>query len=300
MKTIFRILISTILIISTALGISSCNKRPETVLTETESYYSYVNLEYGDHERNYLDLTIPKGDNVPGGIILYIHGGGWIAGEKEVYVDTMKFTAERGYICAAINYRYANGKKVTLDEILDDIDAALDKIKLVCNERGITVDRVLLTGGSAGGHLSLMYAYTRKDTAPLSPVAAISYSGPTDLYDPNFYTTVYEREMKNMISKVSGANIVKKNIDDAKDALLEASPISYVNESTVPTILCHGTVDDIVPYSNATSLHELLCSYGVECELITFDNSGHGLESDAEATEYADKRFFELAEKYLK
>lgn len=300
MNKIFKVLISAILVISTALGFAACNKRPKTVLTETESSYLYVNLDYGDHERNYLDLMIPKGDNVPGGIILYIHGGGWIAGEKEVYGDTLRSTAERGYVCAAINYRYANGKKVTVDEMLDDIDAALEKIKFVCGEQGITVDKVLLTGGSAGGHLSLMYAYTRKDTAPLTPVAVISYSGPTNLYDPNFYTTVHELEIKTMISKVSGANITKVNIDDAKEALLDASPINYVDESTVPTILCHGTIDDIVPYSNATSLYELLCSHGVECELIIFDNSGHGLESDAEATEYADKRFFELAEQYLK
>ena len=79
-----------------------------------------------------------------------------------------------------------------------------------------------------------------------------------------------------------------------------ASPIASVNEDTVPTILCHGTVDDIVPYSNALTLYELLLEYGVEAELITFDDSGHGLESDAEASKYSDERFYEFAQKHLR
>ena len=283
-----------------ACNILSCKKLPETVISETDTYYSYVNISYGDHERHYLDLVIPKDDNVSGGMILYIHGGGWIGGDKEVHLDALKSNADRGYISAAINYRYADGKKVTCEDILDDIEAALVEIKKICNSRNIEVDKVMLAGGSAGGHLSLMYAYTRVDTAPITPVAVASYAGPTDLYESDFYITSYVEDIKKMISKISGVDIVNGNIADYENELLIASPISYVDENTVPTLICHGTVDDVVPYNNATKLYELLCEYGIDCELITFKNSGHGLESDPEASKYSDQRFYEFAEKYLR
>ena len=119
-------------------------------------------------------------------------------------------------------------------------------------------------------------------------------------YDSNFYTTTYREDVKMMISMISGADIVNGNITDYEEQLVIASPISYVDENTVPTIICHGTADELVPYSNATNLFKLLCEYGVECELITFEDSGHGLESDPEASEYAERRFYEFVEKYLR
>ena len=300
MKRFIRCAVATILSLIFLCNALSCKKLPKTIISETDTYYSYINISYGDHERHYLDLVIPKGESVSQGMILYIHGGGWIGGDKEVHSDALKSNADIGYISAAINYRYADGKKVTCENILDDINAALVEIKNICNGHGIAVDKVMLAGGSAGGHLSLMYAYTRVDTAPITPVAVASYAGPTDLYESDFYITSYVEDIKKMIFKISGADIVNGNIVNYENELLLASPISYVDENTVPTLLCHGTDDDVVPYSNATKLYKLLCEYGVDCELITFKNSGHGLESDPEASKYSDQRFYEFAEKYLR
>ncbi len=297
---ITKYILSTVLLAILILNIISCEKTPETIFLQTDTYYSYTNVSYGDHDRHYLDLVIPKNASVHSGVILYIHGGGWIAGDKEVYLETLKSNSEKGFISAAINYRYADGKKVTCEDILDDIDAALIKIKSLCQEKGVLVNKVMLTGGSAGGHLSLMYAYTRADTASITPVAVVSCAGPTDLCDSNFYITQYEEDIRKMISKISGGDILNHDLIDSKSKLDAASPINFVDENTVPTILCHGTIDDVVPYSNATTLYDLLVKFNVECELITFDNSGHGLESDYDATKYADQRFYEFAEKHLK
>ena len=299
-KRFIKCAIALVLALIFACNALSCKRLPKTIVSETDTYYSYSNVNYGNHERHYLDLFIPKGEGISQGMILYIHGGGWIGGDKEVHLEALKSNADRGYISAAINYRYADGKKVLCEDILDDIDAALGEIKNICNSRGVKVDRVMLAGGSAGGHLSLMYAYARAETAPIRPVAVASYAGPTNLYDGNFYITSYVEDIKKMISKISGADIVNGNIADYQDVLMLASPISYVDENTVPTLLCHGTVDDVVPYSNATKLYQLLCEYGVDCELITFKNSGHGLESDPDAWEYSDRRFYEFAEKYVR
>ena len=297
-ESIFKIIILLSLALVSISNLS-CNKYPKTIIYQTDTYYSYTNINYGEHERHYLDLVIPKRDKIPSGIILYIHGGGWTTGDKKAFSDSLKSTAEKGYIASSINYRYANGNTITYENILDDIDAALTKVKFILQEKGILVDKVMLTGLSAGAHLSLMYAYTRVNTAPIKPVAVASYAGPTNLYDNNFYITSHVEDIKKLIFSISGANIIKGSLTDSKDALLAASPINYVNENTVPTLICHGTKDDVVPYSNANKLYDLLTLYNVETELITFHNSGHGLENDSDSIDYTIQYFYELAEKYL-
>ncbi len=291
--------VSFALIFCLLVACVGCDERPESAVYETQNALCYTNQAYGEHKRQYLDLVIPKNQDIPRGMILYIHGGGWIAGDKEAYADTLSRNADMGYVSAALNYRYATGKKVTCEDILDDIASALSLIKSICARNGVIIDKVMLTGGSAGGHLSLMYAYTRTDTSPITPVAVISYAGPTDLCDDNFYATIHVDNIKKMISKVSGADLSKKTVSESREQLVTASPVNYIVETTVPTVLCHGMKDDVVPYSNATTLYTLLCSAGVECEIITFPNSGHGLEGDPDMSEYADRRFYEFAEEYL-
>lgn len=265
--------------------------------------YAYANLAYGKEERQFVDLAIPKDNDGEVGLILYIHGGGWIMGDKEGYKDALSNTANNfGYAAAALNYRYL-GKNVNMHDIADDIDSALSVIKKKAKEKGVEINKVLLTGGSAGGHLSMFYAYSRKDTAPITPVAVCSYSGPTDLYDDNFYfnnslgSTDFICELFSM---GCGQCFTYEEKDKVKDALYAVSPVSYVDENTVPTIICHGMKDSVVPYSNALSIVEKFEQYGVTYDFVSYPNSEHGLESDPDCVKQADRLLIEYAEKYLK
>jgi acetyl esterase/lipase len=278
---------------------SSCKKLPELWFSETNQYYSYVDLDYGENERHYLDLFIPKSDTIPQGMMLYIHGGGWVGGDKEVFTDRMKRDAELGYVSAAVNYRYADGKKVTCEDILDDIELALSCIKTKCLEYNVVIDKVMLAGGSAGGHLSLMFAYTRADSSPIKPVAVASYSGPSELKDNNFYSTQYVKDIKNMISKISGVDLKNREVVDCIAELDAASPLFYAEDGAVPTLIFHGMKDDVVPYSNALILYERLKSLGVTTELVSFENSGHGLEADPKKSEYAEDLVLQFMNNYL-
>ena len=264
---------------------------------------TFFDLSYGTHERQVVDLCVPDGASGDLGLVLFIHGGAWIAGDKESYDSGMNYGASSlGIAIASVNYRYIS-EDVDLLDILDDIDAALAKIKDTGAAAGVNINRVLLTGDSAGGHLSLLYAYARKSTAPITPVAVISNSGPTDLYDDNFYhgnALGDEAVISDLMSKACGQRFTYATKESAKDALYSVSPISYVSADCVPTVINHGNADTIVPFSNALTLDALLTQYGVEHVLNVYQGADHDLGKDDAAKEKADELLFGYIDRFLK
>ena len=277
-------------------GLGSVNKT-------TYDCQTYYDLSYGTHERQVVDLFIPDEASGDMGLVLFIHGGAWIAGDKESYEGGMAYGATSlGIATASVNYRYISDD-VDLLDILDDINSALAVIKEKGNEVGVNINRVLLTGDSAGGHLSLLYAYARKNTAPITPVAVVSNSGPTDLYDDNFYhnnALGNEAVISDLMSKACGQRFEYNAKEAAKQALYSVSPISYVSADCVPTVINHGNADTIVPFSNALSLDALLTQYGVEHVLNVFEGSDHDLSGDDTAKERADSFLFGYIDRFLK
>ena len=264
---------------------------------------SFLDLSYGTHERQVVDLCIPNNAEGDLGLVLFIHGGAWIGGDKESYASGMNYGASNlGIATASVNYRYISDD-VDLLDVLDDIDAALAKIKAKGTEAGVNINKVLLTGDSAGGHLSLLYAYARKKTAPIAPVAVISNSGPTDLYDDNFYHNNAlgdEAVISDLLSKACGQRFTYETKESAKAALYSVSPVAYVSADCVPTVINHGNADTIVPFSNAQALDALLTQYGVEHVLNVYEGADHDLGKDEDAKDRADELLFGYIDRFLK
>ena len=264
--------------------------------------YEYRDVEYGTHERQVLDLNIPKETDGEIGLVLFIHGGAWIAGDKSSYENGIRSAADTyGYAAASINYRYISDT-VSFADILDDIDAALACIKEIGIENGVNINKVLLTGDSAGGHLSLLYAYSRAETAPITPAAVVSNSGPTDLYDNNFYinNALGDAEvLAGLFSDGCGKEFTYAERESVKQELMEASPVYYVNENTVPTVINHGMKDSIVPFSNAQTLDAKLTEYNVTHYFNAYPNSDHDLGADKENKDLASSLLVEYCKTYL-
>ena len=279
----------------------SCNKeRFVYVHEETDKYNLEVNLRYGTSNRNVMDICIPK-EQKHTGVIFYIHGGGWINGDKECYRSSLKSYAEKGYATAAINYRYASSKDHG-DDILNDIDLALAKLVSYSKETyNYLIDRAMLTGASAGGHLSLLYGYTYADKAPLEISAIFSNCGPTNLLDNHYFDTSYKfyKNYCSMFSKLLGTKIDATTKEKNEDLLIHYSPLYFAKNVNIPTAICHGNVDEMVPYQNAIDLDNKLTLLNIKHDFITFNNSGHGLENDQTASEKADALFNEYVTNYL-
>ena len=268
----------------------------------------FLNEYYTDrkNERQKYDLVFPKNAKGSLGLVLCIHGGGWVEGKKDEYTENLfQVSEEKSVAAACINYRYTS-EVISYDDILDDITAALTAIKAKGAEYGVIFDRVLLNGVSAGAHLSLLYAYAKKNVAPIKPACVVELCGPTDLENPFFYSaenrvgaSVGVEYFRNIISNGISFDINLENFDAARDAMKKYSPINYVDENTVPTVFGHGEIDDIVPYQNSFDLNAKLNEFHVEHTFISFPNSNHECE-DKESLSAIMKLFFEYIDTYLK
>lgn len=268
----------------------------------------FLNRYYGENgnERKMYDLVFPKNAAGDMGLVLCIHGGAWVEGNKSGYTESLyQVSEEKGVAAACLNYRYVS-ESVGFDDELADISAALAAIRAEGAACGINFDRVLLTGISAGAHLALLYAFTKKDTAPIKPVCVVELCGPTDFEDPFFYAkdnllAVREGEdyLPRIISNGTGFSIDLNNMAAAGAALKKYSPISYVDGNTVPTVIGHGENDGMVPYRNAVELDAKLTEYGVTHTFVSFPDSGHGCE-DRPSMSKMMGLFFACIDTYLK
>lgn len=268
-------------------------------------YYEMKDVSYGAAERQKFDLWLPKNTGETG-IIIYIHGGGWTEGSKNDYCDAAERACREYKIAAAtVGYRFAGSSEQTKETdcsgILEDIGAALETIKAKALEKGVKINRAIFTGASAGGHISLLYAYKFRDTALITPVAVADFCGPADFNIRSFYNSGskdYEDYVCGLVSRMCGFDFTMETIDSAKPYLDEISPISYV-DTAVPTVIAHGMKDEIVPYENAVALDRALTEKGIRHDFISFPNSGHSLDRDPEAMDAAWALLHQYAREYL-
>lgn len=266
-----------------------------------DSYYTPARSK-----RQTYDLVIPKSASGSTGLVLCIHGGGWVEGNKDEYTGSlMRLSEEKGCAAACMNYRYVS-ETVGFDDILDDVSSALAAIKKAGAAYGVAFNRVLLTGISAGGHISLLYAYTRNAAAPIKPVCVVELCGPTNFEDGFYYSD--ENSVNRAVGPAYFRNIISNGVKHAVDpddlgsaasALRRYSPVNYVKADTVPTVFGHGAQDTIVPYRNALDLEAALTANGVEHSFVSFPDSGHGCENK-ESMKKLMRLFFGCVDRYLK
>ncbi len=260
-------------------------------------------IPYGSHERHRLDIFIPENPKCTRGVILFIHGGGWVQGDKSGHHHDNDFFARAGYITATMNYRFVDENTNVYDE-LDDITEALKAIKNECRKQGYSIEKLLFSGGSAGSHLTLLYAYTRKEESPITPVAVCPYCPPVDCSKPDFLMGIsgeFEDWKYGVLSGCCGIEINKENLltPQPQEALKKISPQEYISDDCIPTAIFHGRLDELIPFSHIEKFINSLNAKGVKNDLLIYENSGHALDKDPEATQKARFVIQDYAEKYF-
>lgn len=245
---------------------------------------TFKDISYGNDSEQTLDLTLPVDNREETGLILFLHGGGWVGGDKSSLKGAFSALSKNtDYAVATVNYRFATLGETDVYNIIDDITAALDHIKNLAAGYGVNIDKTVICGHSAGGHLALLYSYRFYDISPIKPVGVIATSPATDLSLDAFYTDNGlgdEKYMCDLMSNVIGVQFTPRTRAAHKELLRQVSPAAYVTKDSVPTIIVHGRKDAVVPLQGSEKLVEILNQNNVENEFVIFENSGHKLKDD--------------------
>jgi acetyl esterase/lipase len=245
----------------------------------------YLTTENGESR---LDVYVPRGAG-PRPTVLYFHGGFWVRGSKEASALNLLPYLERGW--AVVNVGYRLGPEAPAPAAVEDARCALHWVARNAAQYGFDASRIVVTGHSAGGHLSLTTGMLSRDAGldELCPgadevrvAAVVDWYGPTDVG-----------------ALLSGANgdLVAEWLGDTPDRLdvaARVSPVNLVRAGLPPILTVHGEEDTVVPYESSVELHAALERAGVRHELVTVPGGGHGNFTRAETA-----RIFERIEAFL-
>ncbi|WP_394766734.1 alpha/beta hydrolase fold domain-containing protein [uncultured Paludibaculum sp.] len=214
-----------------------------------------------------LDFYIPY-DRKPGPTVLYIHGGGWENGSKEQYVLWYLPYLQLGLRVVAVQYRLSG--EAAAPAGVEDCRCAFRWVTQNGAKYGVDPDRIVVSGGSAGGHLALLTAMRSggiecpEHSGPEPHAAAvINYYGATDL---------------NALLNSSLAS-VRRWLRDAPDVpalARQLSPMTWVKPGLPPILSIHGDADKTIPHQQSADLHHALDAAQVPNELITIHGGAHG------------------------
>ena len=263
----------------------------------------FTDVAYGNREHNTYDLYLPNDaaqqDSLA--LILYVHGGSWLGGDKNEHHGDCYRWLQKGYATATMNYSLLNEDGVSIPTMLEEIDSCIQHIEGFAARQGIRIRQMAIGGTSAGGHLAMMNAYSRSHQLPLR-FATIKV-GPSDLrilfpYNRNAKAEDIEKFAFCCTAKHWEASSLKAELLDS--IKLQASPIAYINDLTaLPAIFAYGGNDGLVKPENYRELQAYYDSLGRPYDLIVFPNSGHFLNSDKDCSERYDSTMNAYCKKYF-
>jgi acetyl esterase/lipase len=221
-----------------------------------------------------LNIARPKDAKAPLPLVLFIHGGGWVAGDRSGHdAQTWDF-AKRGYVAATVGYRLTDVAKWPAQ--VNDVKCAVRFLRANATKYGIDPDHIGAVGFSAGAHLAMMLAVADKNDnlegTGGSPEqssaihAAVSFFGPTDLARDDLPPAGHP-----LVEKLVGHLPEKGN-----KACESASPLYYVSKGDAPMLLFQGTADPLVPPTQATVMAEAMAKAQIPGRVELIMNAGHG------------------------
>ncbi|MDX1284826.1 MAG: alpha/beta hydrolase [Draconibacterium sp.] len=213
--------------------------------------------------------------------IVFFFGGGWVSGTPGHFKMQAEYLASRGIIAFCPDYRVKNRHKTTPFESVKDARTAMRYLKVHGEELGVDTDRIVASGGSAGGHLAACTAIIdeiNEDTDDLnvtiSPFALVLFNPVVDTGKKGYGS-----------EKVKGREF-------------EISPVHHITPGVPPTLIVHGKDDTTVPYENVQRFCHVMKQQGNSCKLKGYRNQTHGFFNFSKKPKYF-KKTLQQTEKFL-
>ena len=188
--------------------------------------------------------------------IVFFFGGGWVGGTPEQFYPQSRYLAARGMVAISAEYRVKERHGVTPFECVADGKSAIRWVRSRAAEMGIDPDKVAAGGGSAGGHVALCTAMIKGHDE-----GGVFHSTPDALvlFNPGVDTT---------------AEPIVARMPEGRAR--ELSPMHHIREGLPPSILFHGTEDQVVPFGHAERFCAKMRAAGNWCQLVAFEGKAHG------------------------
>ncbi|MDA1092175.1 MAG: alpha/beta hydrolase [Acidobacteria bacterium] len=232
-----------------------------------------------------LDLYQARGDG-PTPTLIYFHGGGWTNGSKESSALTFLPYLEMGWSVVNVEYRLADVAHAPA--AVEDCRCALRWVYRNAEQYNFDLDRIVVTGNSAGGHLALTTGLVTADAGldrqcPGDRNRSWS-TGTTSMAELKVAAIINWYGITDVVGLMKGPPGSSGNFTEAwlgsrtdrAEVAARVSPLTYVRPGIPPVLTIHGAADPIVPYDHAVQLHRALEGARVPNELITIDGGGHG------------------------
>lgn len=226
---------------------------------------SEADVKYGPHARNVLDLWQPEGADGPAPLLVYFHGGGFVAGDKSSF-DPTPFL-EDGMAVVSANYRFVDGRNTLSPAPMHDAARVIQFLRQHAQRWNLDPDRIGVSGGSAGAVIAMWLGYHDDLADPDSddPVSRQStrvtciapLNGPANL-DPRWITQTMggPPHVHGSFPKMFGVGAEELAQHPNLKLVLESSPIEHVSAGDAPSLLIYtGSLAGIpLPASASTGV----------------------------------------------
>lgn len=228
-----------------------------------------------------VDILRPKSlPENPMPVIVWVHGGGWRGGNKEGGIGRLIPFARNGYFCATIEYRLSG--EATFPAQIEDCKCAIRFLRAKAQEYHIDPNRIGVWGSSAGGHLVTLLGTTGGikelegeggwQNFSSNVQAVCDWFGPTDFLRMNDLPSRIDHDAPDSPESL----LIGGPIQENKEKVERANPITYVTPDDPPFLIMHGDQDLLVPFNQSELLYDALRKAGVEVTLVKVKGAGHG------------------------
>lgn len=278
-------LLLLVLLLVTAIAVGGCGAPKNVAPQEWQPPVPLRTLTDADRDVTFqtvdgfelrIDIYRPaKTDGKPAPVVVYLHGGGWMYGDKTggPGIEVIPELVKRGYVVASPNYRLAPAYKFPAQ--IEDVKCAIRFLRANAAKYGLDPERIGVLGNSAGGHLAALLALTDVSDGfegsggyadQSSRVQAVAdWFGVVNLLDPKYRDPALAKVFAQPTMTMTEREVVYRRF----------SPVTYVSKDAPPFLILHGEKDTLVPFQQSADFAQQLQAAGAPVTFMAVKNAGH-------------------------
>jgi acetyl esterase/lipase len=273
-----------LIILSVSTSFGSCRNQTNTPPYNISTTVSTYLLKLGTVEKNLtysntdfinlkMDVYYPLSAPEPMPVVLYLHGGAWIGGDKSDAATSPEITelVKTGFLVASVNYGLAPQYSI-LGQI-ENAKSAVRFLRANAAYFGINPGKIGAFGSSAGGHLASLLGTSDKsaglDTSGVFLEQSSRVQAVVDFYGPTDLKALFRGSPATVLQQLIGTS------DPNSIILDKISPLTYISADDPPILIVQGDKDSVVPPSQSEILYRSLIAAGVMATLVVVTNGDH-------------------------